>query len=69
MTAEVELKVIQKELKTMNQRLAFIEDLVGEVIVRDLLKAKASKREVGEINKAISEMKRGRRMILEERSA
>jgi len=65
-TAEVELKAIKKELKTMNQRLAFIEDLVEEVIMRDLPKVKASKRELGETKKAISEMKRGKRVTLEE---
>jgi tetrahydromethanopterin S-methyltransferase subunit G len=60
------LEAMHKELKTMNQRLTSIEGLIEEVIVKDLPKVKVSKRELNEIKKSISEMKRGRHVTLEE---
>jgi len=53
----------------MNKRLATIEDLIEEVIVKDLPKVKLSKKEQRAIKKTIAEMKRGERVKLEELSA
>ena len=60
------LQDIHNELRSLNERLAFIEDLVEEVIVRQLPKAKISRRELTEIKKSIAEIREGDRTTLEE---
>jgi carbonic anhydrase len=62
------LEAIHNELRTLNERLDFIEDLVEEVILRQLPRAKASAsaREIAVIRKSIAEMKAGERVTLEE---
>ena len=52
--------------RSMNERLTFIEDLVEEVIVRQLPRAKITRRELAEIKKSIAEMRGGDRATLEE---
>ena len=61
-----QLEAIHRELKSINERLHFIEDLVEEVIVKGLPKAKLSNEERTEIGRSIAEMRRGRRVTLEE---
>lgn len=60
------LEGIHNELRSLNERLDFIEDLVEEVILRQLPKAKVSAREIAEIKKSIAEMRVGERVTLEE---
>ena len=60
------LEAIHNELRSLNERLDFIEDLVEQVILRQLPKAKISRRELVEIKKSIAEMRRGDRATLEE---
>ncbi len=60
------LEAIHSELRSLNDRLDFIEDLVEEVILRQLPKAKASRKELAEIRKSVAEMRAGRRVTLEE---
>lgn len=60
------LEAIHKELTSLNERLDFIEDLVEEVILRQLPKGKVSAREISEIKKSIAEMRAGERVTLEE---
>ena len=60
------LEDIHNELRSLNERLAFVEDLVEEVIVRQLPKAKISRRELAEIKKLVAEVRRGNRATLEE---
>jgi hypothetical protein len=60
------LEAIHNELRSLNERLGFIEDLVEEVIVRELPKGKISAREIAEIKKSLAEMKAGKRVTLEE---
>ena len=60
------LEAIHNELRSLNERLDFIEDLVEEVILRQLPKAKASAREIAEIKKSIAEMRAGESVTLEE---
>jgi hypothetical protein len=60
------LEAIHNELRSLNERLAFIEDLVEEVILRQLPKAKISAREIAEIRKSVTEMRAGERATLEE---
>jgi hypothetical protein len=60
------LEDIHNELRSLNERLTFIEDLVEEVILRQLPKAKISRRELAEIKKSIAEIRRGDRATLKE---
>lgn len=60
------LDAIYKELRSMNERLDFVEDLVEEVIIRHLPRVKVSSRELAEIKKTIADMKAGERVTLEE---
>jgi tetrahydromethanopterin S-methyltransferase subunit G len=60
------LEAIHSELKSLNDKLDFIEDLVEEVILRQLPKAKASRKEIEEIKKSIAEIRSGKRVTLEE---
>ena len=60
------LEAIHNELRSLNERLDSIEDLVEQVILRQLPKAKISRRELVEIKKSIAEMRRGDRATLEE---
>ena len=62
----VSLEEIYREVKTISERLDFLEDLVEEVIVRGLPKAKLSRKEIEEVKKAIAEMKGGASVTLEE---
>jgi hypothetical protein len=60
------LEAIHNELRSLNERLGFIEDLVEEVILRQLPKSKISAREIGEIKRSVAEMRAGKRVTLEE---
>ena len=62
----VTLEAIYKEVKAINERLDFLEDLIEEVIVRELPKVKLSEKEIEEIRKSIKEMKSGNYLTLEE---
>jgi len=50
----------------MNERLDFIEDLVKEVIVRQLPRVKTSKKELDEIKKSVAEMRAGETVSMED---
>jgi len=60
------LEAIHNELRSLNERLDFIEQLVEQVILRQLPKAKVSAKEIAEIKKSIAEMKAGQRVTVEE---
>jgi len=60
------LDAIHDELRSLNERLDFIEELVEQVILRQLPKAKVSSREMLAIRKAVAEMRAGERVTLEE---
>jgi hypothetical protein len=60
------LDLIYKEVKSVNQRLDFIEDLAEEVITSQLPKARLSSSQSKELKKRIAEMKRGKRATLED---
>ncbi len=62
----ITLEAIYKEVKAINERLDFLEDLIEKVIARELPKVKLSEREVEEIKKSITEMKSGKYSTLEE---
>ena len=65
-SGSVSLKAIYEEVKAINERLGFLEDLIEEVIVRELPKAKLSREEAEEIRRAVAEMKGGAGLTLEE---
>ncbi|HVB12393.1 MAG TPA: hypothetical protein VNE86_04615 [Nitrososphaerales archaeon] len=60
------LGLIYKEVKSVNQRLDFIEDLAEEVIISQLPKARLTSSQSKEIKKRIAEMRRGNRATLED---
>ena len=62
------LEAIHNELRFLNERLDFIEDLMEEVILRQLPKVKVSAREMAEIKKSIAEMRAGERVTLTRRN-
>ena len=66
MGENVTLSTIYGEVKKLNKRIEFLEELIEEIIVKDLPKVKLSEEEVEEIKKSIEEMKRGEYVALEE---
>jgi len=58
--------MIYKEVKLINRRLDLLEDLVEEMIIKNLPEAKLSEEEIKEIKKAVDEMKRGNYITLED---
>jgi uncharacterized coiled-coil DUF342 family protein len=60
------LEAIHNELRSLNERLDFIEQLVEEVILKQLPKVHVSEREMAQIRKSIIEMRAGQRVTLEE---
>lgn len=50
----------------MNERLKFIEDLVEQVVVRQLPRVRPSKKELEEIKKSVAEMRTGEAVSVEE---
>lgn len=59
------LDLIYKEVKSMNQRLEFLEDLAEELIVMQLPKGRLNKSQTRELKKRIKEMKSGEKTGLE----
>jgi uncharacterized coiled-coil DUF342 family protein len=60
------LEAIHNEIRSLNERLDFIEQLVEEVILKQLPKVHVSEREMAQIRKSIIEMRAGQRVTLEE---
>jgi tetrahydromethanopterin S-methyltransferase subunit G len=64
--SKVTLSMVYKEIKKLNKRIEFIEELVEEIIVNELPKVKLSKEEVEEIKNSLEEMKKGNYVTLKE---
>ena len=64
--SKASLESIYKEVKSVNQRLDFLEDLVEEVVVSSLPRARVTKNQKTELKKRLAEMKRGERTTLED---
>ena len=60
------LSLIYKEVKSVHQRLDFIEDLAEQVIISQLPKGRLTPNESKELKKRVAEMKRGKRATLED---
>lgn len=64
--SEATLGKVYEEVKRIDERLDLIEDLLEEVIVRELPVEKLSEREIEEIKKSVKEMKKGKYVSLGE---
>jgi len=63
---DVTLSMVYSEVKKLGKKIEFLEELIEEIIVRDLPKVKLSKQEIEEIKKSIEEMRKGEYVTLEE---
>ena len=66
MNKQVTLEMIYDEVKRVNERLRLIEDIIEDIILKNIPEVKLSKKEVEEIKKSIMEMKKGNYVTLEE---
>ena len=60
------MEAIYREVKLINKRLDLLEDLIEEIIIKELPRAKLSEEEITEIKKSIEDMKRGEYATLED---
>ena len=56
---KVTLSLVYNEIKKLNKRMDFLEELVEEIIVKELPKVKLSDEEVAKIKSSIEQMKKG----------
>ncbi|MBC7091084.1 MAG: hypothetical protein H5T50_04145 [Nitrososphaeria archaeon] len=63
---KVTLSMVYEEVKKLSQRIEFIEELIEELIVRELPKTKLSEEEVKEIKNALEQIRKGEYATLEE---
>ena len=63
---KVTLDVIYEELRRLNRRMDILEELMEEVILRELPRVKLSEKEIDEIKKSVEEIRRGECATLEE---
>jgi len=56
---KVALDVIYEELRRLNRRMDILEELMGEIILRELPKVKLSEKEIGEIKGSVEEIRGG----------
>lgn len=63
---EVTLSMVYEEIKKLNKKKEFIEELVEELIVKELPKIKLNEKEVEEIKNALEQIKKGKYATLEE---
>ena len=57
------LASLYKEVKSLNQRLDFLEDLAEQIIIGQLPKAKLTSSQAKELKKRIAEMKTSRHRV------
>ena len=60
------LEMIYDEVKKVNERLKLMEDIIEEVLIRDLSEVELSKEEIKEVENPIKEMRKGNYVTLEE---
>jgi len=58
--------MIYDEVKKVNERLKLMEDIIEEVLIRDLSEVELSKEEIKEVENPIKEMRKGNYVTLEE---
>ncbi len=64
--SKITLDMVYEEVKKLNERMAFLEELIEEIIVRELPKAKLSEEEIEEIKSSVEQVKKGEYVSLEE---
>lgn len=64
--AKASLELIYKEFKSVSRRLDLLEDVVEEIVVSELPKARLLKGQKKELRNSLAEMKRGDRFTLDE---
>jgi len=62
---KVTLDVIYEELRRLNRRMDILEELMEEIILRELPRVKLSEREIDEIKKSVEEIRKGECATLE----
>jgi len=63
---EISLELIYREVKKLGERIDFLEDLIEEIIIRDLPKKKLSMEDIRRIKESIEEMEKGEFVSIEE---
>jgi len=63
---KVTLDVIYEELRKLNRRMDILEDLIEEIILRELPRVKLTEKEIDEIRKSLDEIRKGEYVTLEE---
>lgn len=66
MSTSVTLEMIYNEVKKMNERLKHIENVIEEVIIKNIPEVTLSKEKTEEIKHSIQDMKKGNYVTLEE---
>jgi len=64
--SKVTLSMVYEEVRKLNKRMDFIEELVEEIIVNELPKIKLSKEEIEKIKNSLEEMRKGNYVTLKE---
>lgn len=63
---KVTLDVIYEELRKLNRRMDILEDLIEEIILRELPRVKLTEEEMEEIRRSLDEIRKGEYVTLEE---
>ena len=66
MGSQATLEMIYDEVKKLNERLRFIEDVIEEVLIRGLPEVELDEKQVREIRRSIEEMRKGDFVAIEE---
>jgi hypothetical protein len=64
--SEITLNMVYEEIRRLNKKMDFIEELVEEMILRELPKVKFNEEEAEEIRSSIEQMKKGEYATLDE---
>jgi len=63
---QVTLEMIYDEVRKVNERLELIEDIIEEILTKNLPEIELREEEVKEIEDSVEEMKKGNYVTLEE---
>ncbi|NHV98325.1 MAG: hypothetical protein HA496_01610 [Thaumarchaeota archaeon] len=64
--SEVTLSMVYEEVRKLSKKLDFLEEIIEEIVIRELPKARLSDEEVSEIKSSLEQMKKGDYVTLEE---
>ncbi len=63
---QVTLEMIYDEVRKVNERLELIEDIIEEILTKNLPEIELSEEEIKRIEDSVKEMKKGNYVTLEE---